>query len=99
MPDGQRYLWVARTVHRNRGRWGTPARTFAIALGCELRHAGRLVYSQGLDVDDPAAAMPIGAGCRVCSRVGCVQCAFPRLGGELAISEHAQTHVPYPERR
>ncbi|MEV4442773.1 short-chain fatty acyl-CoA regulator family protein, partial [Streptomyces sp. NPDC049577] len=47
MPDGQRYLWTARTVTRQRGGWGEPGKTFAIGLGCEIRHAARLVYSDG----------------------------------------------------
>lgn len=96
MPDGARYLWVARTVTRGRGRWGAPGKTFAIALGCEVRHARRLVYSGGLDLDDPTAATPIGAGCRVCARDSCAQRAFPRIGGELAIAESRSTFVPYP---
>ena len=28
----------------------SPVKTFAIGLGCELRHASRLVYSEGLDL-------------------------------------------------
>ncbi|WP_328841332.1 short-chain fatty acyl-CoA regulator family protein [Nakamurella leprariae] len=99
MPDGARFLWVARTVTRSRRRWGAPGRTFAIALGCELRHAQRLVYSTGLDLDDPAAATPIGAGCRVCSRDDCPQRAFPRVGGELDIVETRSTFSPYPTVR
>lgn len=96
MPDGARYLWVARTVTRARGRWGVPGKTFAIALGCEIRHAHRLVYSTGLDLDDPAAATPIGAGCRVCTRDECPQRAFPRVGVDLAITEARSTIAPYP---
>jgi XRE family transcriptional regulator, fatty acid utilization regulator len=96
MPDGARYLWVARTVTRSRGRWGAPGKTFAIALGCEIRHAHRLVYSTGLDLDDPAAATPIGAGCRVCTRDECPQRAFPRVGVDLAIAETRSTFAPYP---
>lgn len=99
MPDGTRYLWIARTVTRGRGQWGSPGKSFAIGLGCELRHARRLVYSTGLDLDDPAAATPIGAGCRVCSRDDCPQRAFPRIGTDLAITESRSTFVPYPSVR
>ncbi|KPM56226.1 Cro/Cl family transcriptional regulator [Frankia sp. R43] len=96
MPDGRRYLWIARTVTRGRGRWGAPGKMFAIGLGCEIRHAPRLVYATGLDLDDPAAATPIGAGCRVCERDDCAQRAFPRLGHDLAVTEDRSTYVPYP---
>lgn len=62
MPDGRAYLWVARTVVHRRSGWGTPEKTFAVGLGCDLRHAARLVYSRGLPLDDPDARTPIGAG-------------------------------------
>ncbi len=50
MPDGRNYMWVARTVERRASRYGQPGKTFAIGLGCEARHASRLIYSQGLDL-------------------------------------------------
>ncbi|MER5932537.1 short-chain fatty acyl-CoA regulator family protein [Streptomyces sp. NPDC002054] len=96
MPDGQRFLWTARTVTRHRGGWSEPGKTFAIGLGCEIRHAARLVYSDGLDLDNTAAATPIGMGCRICERLECPQRAAPPLGRPLAIDEHRSTFVPYP---
>ncbi|MEV5505688.1 short-chain fatty acyl-CoA regulator family protein [Streptomyces orinoci] len=96
MPDGQRYLWTARAVTRHRGGWGEPGRTYAIGLGCEIRHAHRLVYSDGLDLASPSAATPIGMGCRVCERLGCPQRAVPPLGRELLIDQNSSTFVPYP---
>ncbi|MFT9671240.1 short-chain fatty acyl-CoA regulator family protein [Streptomyces rhizosphaericola] len=98
MPDGQRYLWTARAVTRHRGGWGEPGKTFAIGLGCEIRHAGRLVYSDGLDLDNASAATPIGMGCRICERLDCPQRAVPPLGQPLAIDENTSTFVPYPVR-
>ncbi|MET7800960.1 short-chain fatty acyl-CoA regulator family protein [Streptomyces decoyicus] len=96
MPDGRRYLWTARAVTRHRGGWGEPGKTFAIGLGCEIRHASRLVYSDGLDLDNTAAATPIGMGCRICERLDCPQRAVPPLGQPLAINENSSTFVPYP---
>ncbi|MCX4819922.1 short-chain fatty acyl-CoA regulator family protein [Streptomyces sp. NBC_01142] len=96
MPDGQRYLWTARAVTRHRGGWGEPGKTFAIGLGCEVRHASRLVYSDGLDLDNSAAATPIGMGCRICERLDCPQRAVPPLGRPLTIDENSSTFVPYP---
>ncbi|MEU7157928.1 short-chain fatty acyl-CoA regulator family protein [Streptomyces chrestomyceticus] len=98
MPDGRRYLWTARTVTRHRGGWGDPGKTFAIGLGCEIRHASRLVYSDGLDLDNAGAATPIGMGCRVCERLECPQRAVPPLGRALVIDENSSTFVPYPVR-
>ncbi|WP_269854832.1 short-chain fatty acyl-CoA regulator family protein [Streptomyces sp. RPT161] len=96
MPDGQRYLWTARAVTRHRGGWGEPGKTFAIGLGCEIRHAARLVYSDGLDLRNNSAATPIGMGCRVCERLDCPQRAVPPLGRALRIDQNASTFVPYP---
>ncbi|GAA4056296.1 short-chain fatty acyl-CoA regulator family protein [Streptomyces shaanxiensis] len=96
MPDGQRYLWTARAVTRHRGGWGEPGRTYAIGLGCEVRHAHRLVYSEGLDLANASAATPIGMGCRVCERLDCPQRAAPPLGRPLRIDQNSSTFVPYP---
>ncbi len=94
MPDGRNYLWVARTVERRAQRYGQPGKTFAIGLGCELRHAPRVVYADGLDLGG-STATPIGAGCRVCERMNCPQRAFPPLGKELDINEHRSSVSPY----
>ncbi|AZQ38663.1 XRE family transcriptional regulator [Streptomyces cyaneochromogenes] len=99
MPDGQRYLWTARAVTRHRGGWGEPGRTYAIGLGCEIRHAHRLVYSAGLDLTNASAATPIGMGCRVCERLDCPQRAAPPLGRPLRIDQNSSTFVPYPVER
>ena len=94
MPDGRTYMWVARTIERRASRYGQPGKTFAIGLGCEIRHANRLVYSEGLDLSSDSAT-PIGAGCRVCERDNCPQRAFPALGRALDIDEHRSTVSPY----
>ena len=98
MPDGRNYMWVARTVERRAQRYGQPGKTFAIGLGCELRHAHRLVYSEGLDLSGENST-PIGAGCRVCERDNCPQRAFPALGRALDLNEHRSTVSPYLVRQ
>ncbi|MCO7240091.1 short-chain fatty acyl-CoA regulator family protein [Aeromicrobium sp. CnD17-E] len=94
MPDGQRYLWTARTVTRRRGGYGSAAKTFVIGLGCELRQAGRLVYSAGLDLAEPDV-MPIGPGCRTCDRPRCPQRAAPPIGRPLQVDERRSSFDPY----
>ena len=96
MPDGRSYFWIARTVARKPTGYGMPTKTFAIGLGCELRHAHRLVYSRGLDVADPALRMPIGMGCKTCERDGCPQRAFPAAARPLVIDENRSAFTPYP---
>jgi predicted transcriptional regulator len=56
MPDGKRYFWIARTIARGGYGHHAPRAEFAIALGCELRHAHRLVHAEGIALDDPLAA-------------------------------------------
>jgi predicted transcriptional regulator/DNA-binding XRE family transcriptional regulator len=95
MPDGRTYLWIARCVSRTTGGYGSPERTFALGLGCDVRHASRLVYAKGLDLSDAEVATPIGAGCRVCDRRGCPQRAFPALGKRLQIDANERLREPY----
>ena len=96
MPDGQRLLWIARTVARVAGVYGAPRKVFSIGLACHLRDADRLIYSTGLDLTDPGAATPIGAGCKVCDRPACPQRAMPPIGRPLAIDENESRFAPYP---
>ncbi|MFE0176048.1 short-chain fatty acyl-CoA regulator family protein [Streptomyces sp. NPDC059002] len=96
MPDGKRSFWVARTITRGGFGHHAPRAEFAVALGCELRHAHRLVYAEGVALDEPRAATPIGLGCRICERRDCAQRARPPAGGRLAIDPDRRTYVPYP---
>lgn len=95
MPDGRTYLWIARTVNHHRAAWGQPGKMFAIGLGCELRHAPRAVYSDGLDLTDTSAAVPIGSGCRMCPRNNCPQRAFPPIDRPINVDAHSSTISPY----
>ncbi|MDG4766762.1 short-chain fatty acyl-CoA regulator family protein [Solwaraspora sp. WMMD406] len=96
MPDGQRYLWIARTVIRHHGGYGQPGKVYAIGLGCEIRHAGRLVYSAGMDLYAADAAIPIGPGCKTCERMTCPQRAAPPISRRLDVDENRSTFIPYP---
>jgi len=94
MPDERTYLWIARTVSHGRGGYGAPAKTFAIALGCDISYAERVVYSQGIRIDTTLAT-PIGMGCKVCERSGCPQRAFPPAGRALNIDDTRSHFAPY----
>lgn len=95
MPDGRSYLWIALCETRQTGGYGSPDRSFAIGLGCDLRHASQLVYAKGLDLSDAGSATPIGPGCKLCEREGCAQRAFPALGRKLDIDENERLREPY----
>ncbi|MDR2164075.1 MAG: short-chain fatty acyl-CoA regulator family protein [Zoogloeaceae bacterium] len=95
MPDGRAYLWLARTVTHGHPGYDAPEKTFAVGLGCDIRHAERLVYSRSLNLKDSAHFTPIGAGCKLCPREHCAQRAFPALGAQLAIDENSSCFTPY----
>jgi len=90
MEDGTVYFCVARTVRSDRGGYNAPHTVQAIGLGCEVRHARELVYSDGVDVDNPNAATPVGVTCRICSHLDCEQRAFPALQHPLRIDENVR---------
>ncbi|GAB11476.1 putative Xre family DNA-binding protein [Gordonia araii NBRC 100433] len=95
MPDGRSYFWLARTADEPmQGYLGTRS-GFAIGLGCDLAYADRLVYSTGIDIDDPRRIVPIGAGCKVCDRPDCAQRAFPQLGRPIVVNDNVAESVPY----
>jgi predicted transcriptional regulator/transcriptional regulator with XRE-family HTH domain len=95
MPDGRTYLWIARTVVSGARGYGQPRKLFSVGLGCDVRHAPRLVYAKGLDLASPEAATPIGMGCKVCEREACPQRAFPFLGRALHVDENQSQFSPY----
>ena len=85
----------ARSTHQ-RGGYGSAAphvRDRRWAATSATRR--RLVYSKGLALDDPEAATPIGAGCKVCDREDCPQRAFPRSARGLRINENVRQFSPY----
>ncbi len=94
-PDGARYILLARDVSKPGGAWGRPDRRFAFALGCEVTHAGALVYADDLPVDEPAAFEPIGVSCRICERRDCHQRAVPPLERRLEVDAHRRGALPY----
>ncbi|MCB9674344.1 MAG: DUF2083 domain-containing protein [Alphaproteobacteria bacterium] len=89
MPDGTGYFCVARTIVKNAGAYRAPEVVHSIGLGCELEHAHRMVYADGMDIGG-MEAVPIGVTCRLCERRGCEQRAFPSLSAELELDENVR---------
>jgi predicted transcriptional regulator len=92
MPDGARYFCIARTIspmgrQSARSVFGQRVSRLSIGLGCTLGEARRLVYSDGLALDDPQIATPIGVNCRICERPDCADRAMPSLLRKLSIDE------------
>ncbi|MEM9795604.1 MAG: short-chain fatty acyl-CoA regulator family protein [Pseudomonadota bacterium] len=92
-PDGVRYFCLARDVSRSGGAFDAPNHRHAIALGCEVRHAKRLVYADGMDLE--TGFTPIGVSCRICERAACHQRAVPPLERPLSIDPDDRGVLPY----
>jgi predicted transcriptional regulator/transcriptional regulator with XRE-family HTH domain len=101
MPDGTRYFWVARTVRKEGGGYHAPRTVHALALGCEVAHARKLVYADGVDLASREAVVPVGLTCRLCERMDCEQRAFPPLQHPLQVNENVRGvsfYAPVPAR-
>ena len=94
-PDGVRYISLARDISKPAGRFGAPVRRYAIALGCEVRHASAIVYADGMDVGRNGAFEPIGISCRICERKECHQRSVPPLERQLVVDPNMRSVLPY----
>ncbi|MEY4698010.1 MAG: hypothetical protein RIT14_2438, partial [Pseudomonadota bacterium] len=92
-PDGVRYLCLARDVSKSGGAFLAPVKRYAIGLGCEVQHAGALVYSDGLDLK--GRFEPIGISCRICERIDCHQRSVPPLERRLHVDPDKRGLLPY----
>ncbi len=93
MPDGTRYVSMAKGLVKPSGSYARPSRRYAVALGCEELHAADFVYAD--DLKPGGAATPIGASCRICPRTDCDQRAFPPAASAIAIDPDRRSVVPY----
>ena len=92
-PDGVRYLCLSRDVSKPGGSFQAPVRRFAIGLGCEVQHAGAIVYADGLDLR--GRFEPIGISCRICERRDCHQRSVPPLERRLRVDPDRRGLMPY----
>jgi predicted transcriptional regulator/transcriptional regulator with XRE-family HTH domain len=88
MPDGGTFFCIARTIRRESGGAHADHAVMAVGLGCEVGHAKQLIYADGVNLANTAAAVPIGVSCRLCERTDCAQRAFPALHQPLRIQEN-----------
>ena len=95
-PDGVRYVSMAKGLVKPSGSYVRPQRRYAVALGCEERHAPDFIYADGLRTG--SAATPIGTSCRICPRSDCDQRAFPPAASQIVIDPDNRTAVPYRVR-
>ena len=94
-PDGNRWFTFARTVERQGHDGHGEAHDLAVGLGCELRHAHRLAYARGLDLEQPDAT-PIGPACRLSHRHPRAERAAAPIDRPLAVDDWSKSVSPYP---
>lgn len=94
MPDGVRYLCLARGTAKPAQRFGQRERRYALGIGCELSYAGEIVYADGIDLK-AASIAPLGVNCRICPRTGCPDRAFPPLDREIVLDPDRRGVVPF----
>ncbi|OUI80974.1 helix-turn-helix domain-containing protein [Acetobacter orientalis] len=93
--DSTVYLNVARTVSHEGRTYTDRPRQSAIVLGCHIKDAPQTVYADGLDLADHSLVIPIGPGCRACSRDNCSHRSLPLSGRLLDTGSDARGVVPY----
>ncbi len=94
-PDGGRFFTLSRAVERSVRLDPRENSQLAIGLGCDIKYAPKILYSDGLDLADPYVT-PIGPACAICPRVRCPQRAAAPVGRTLAVNEMQKTISPYP---
>jgi predicted transcriptional regulator/transcriptional regulator with XRE-family HTH domain len=95
MPDGIRYVSIAKGLVKPSGSYYRPPRRYAVTLGCEATHAADFVYADGLNLASAEAVAQIGASCRICPRDACDQRAFPPSDKAIAVDPARRDLVPY----
>lgn len=92
MPDGERYVSVARTVRAGGGAFTETSVLRSVALACSAEHLGRLAYADALAGVEPT---PIGVTCRLCHRPRCIARSAPPMGRELVPSRFRESGIPF----
>tara|TARA_Y100001970_G_scaffold64116_1_gene82099 strand:+ start:7009 stop:8448 length:1440 start_codon:yes stop_codon:yes gene_type:complete len=95
MPDGKVYFCIARAFEKGIEKHGMPKSFVSIGLGCDVKYAKDLVYSEGMDTENKKLQTPIGVSCRICPRIECQQRAFPPLDKELKLDINYRGTSPY----
>ncbi|MBZ9674469.1 short-chain fatty acyl-CoA regulator family protein [Mesorhizobium sp. ES1-1] len=97
MPDGARFLCIARTLEGPQGAFSERPRRTALLLGCDIGFRDDVVYGAALPGIAASAKTGLGAAsvtligpvCRLCERVGCLARAEPPVTRPLGLDEMA----------
>src|SRR3954453_871033 len=94
-PEGQRFFTISRTIERPIRPDLRDDALLAVGLGCDVKHAPRIAYADGLDLTNTPAT-PVGPACAICPRLQCPYRATAPAGHMLAVEENRKTISPYP---
>ncbi|MDE1466435.1 helix-turn-helix domain-containing protein [Aurantiacibacter sp. D1-12] len=92
LPDGERYVSIARMVRGGGGSFGAASVNRAVAITCSASHFDQLAYADALKDAEPT---PIGVACRMCHRPRCVARSAPPMGREITPSRFRESGVPF----
>ena len=95
MPDGIRYVSIAKGLVKPSGSYYRQPRRYAVVLGCEAALSDEFVYADGLNLTNEDAVTRIGISCRICPRDTCDQRAFPPSDKAIAVDPSQRDLVPY----
>lgn len=93
--DGRRFVTLAIALPQ--GADGGRSRA-VIALGCEAKHAARIVHADAIDAEKDDA-IAVGPTCHLCERRDCPDRALPPVTRALDLHSYERTIAPYPFRR
>src|SRR3954465_7451615 len=94
-PDGLPFFTISRTVERSVRLDPRESSQLAIGLGCDVKHAAKIVYADGPDLVRPLVT-PIRPACAICPRIRCPQRAAAPAGRTLSVNEPRKTISPLP---
>ena len=95
LPDGEKFFTLARTTERPVYSMQTQDRRLAISLGCEIRHASKLIYTTTFQKPADENFSKIGINCYLCLRHNCSQRAHSPLFAELTTDPSRRGETRY----
>ncbi|KRC80045.1 helix-turn-helix domain-containing protein [Sphingomonas sp. Root241] len=93
LEDGSRWFTLARAVHPQGARVASVPARFVMGIGLAADQAATLAVTSGRDL--AARAMPIGLGCRACTRPDCPQRSAPPAGRAMLSNERESGVTPF----
>jgi predicted transcriptional regulator len=92
--DGTRYFCISTTIRKVSQGYTQRHALHAVGLGCDVAHAKKLVYADGVDLEH---IVPVGVTCRLCNR-DCSERAHPSSRAPLSIDENVRGTSFYRSR-